>query len=83
MWKLSIQKALVKFIQELHALWNLENELIIDWLKYPPSSLVLLRVKSQYILGDSFPISLACIGVLIIHRLESFTHSPPLILIKS
>ena len=60
-----------------------ENEFIIDWLKYPPSSLVLLRIKSQHILGDTFPISLACSGVLTIHRLESFTHFPPLISIKS
>ena len=46
-------------------------------------SLVLLRVQSQYLPGDTFPISLACRGVFIIHRFESFTHIPTLISIKS
>ena len=49
MRKLSIQKTLIKFVEELHALWNLER------------------------FG----------GVLTMHLLESFTHFPPLISIKS
>ena len=60
-----------------------ENEFIIEWLKYLPSPLVLLRVKSQYILGNTFPMSLVSRGALTIHLLESFTHFPPLISIKS
>ena len=59
------------------------KELSIDWLMYPPSPLVLLRVKSQYILGDIFPVSLASSGIFTIHLLESFTYVPPLIPIKS
>ena len=83
MQKLSIQKALIKFIQNSMCFGTSGNEFNIEWLQYSSSPLVLLRVKSQEIIGEPFPISLASRGVLTMHLLESFTHFPPLISIKS